>query len=84
MQPSRGRPGRPRPGSATRPASWPKPPPGLGPRPSAVRGTAPVEGESEIGGLTFTSQLAMIALVAGVIVLGTELASDDDDDAVSP
>ena len=49
-----------------------------------VRGTAPVEGESEIGGLTFTSQLAMIALVAGVIVLGTELASDDDDDAVSP
>ena len=48
-----------------------------------VRGSAPVDGESEIGGLTYVSQLAIIALVAGVIVLGTELTKDDDD-AVSP
>ncbi|MBB3034670.1 hypothetical protein [Alteriqipengyuania lutimaris] len=47
-----------------------------------ARTTAPVGGESELGGSAGISQLAVIALVAGAIFAGIEL-TDDDDDAVS-
>ena len=49
-----------------------------------VRGTAPVDGESELGGLTFTTQLIVVALVAGVIAGVYAIADDDDEDPVSP
>ena len=47
------------------------------------RASAPVDGESEIGGAPVLGALAVAAMIAGVLI-ATDVVGDDDDEGVSP